>query len=72
MERQDDAKSVLVFQKLGLIFAVKTWAELQHCLDAVGIVLRHDAVPVVEYQTRTVEFLSLLEAGPTFHQAAMR
>ena len=71
IERQDDAKLVLVLQKLVLIFAVKTWAELQHCLDAVGIMLRHDAVPVVEYQTRTVELSSLLEACPTFLQAAM-
>ena len=47
MERQDDAKPVLVFQELGLIFAVKTWAELRHCRDAVGIKLRRDAVPVV-------------------------
>ena len=70
MGRQDDAKPVLVIQKLGLIFAVKTWAELQHCLDAVGIMLHHDAVPVVEYQTRTVAVPSLLEACPTFLQAA--
>ena len=31
VERQDDAKPVLEFQKLGLIFAVKTWTEIQHC-----------------------------------------
>ena len=71
MERQDDAKPVLVFQTLGLIFAVKTSAELQHCHDAVGIMLHHDAVPVVEYLTRTVAVPSLLEACPTFLQAAM-
>ena len=71
MERQDDAKPVYVFQNLGLIFAVKTWAELQYCLDAVGIMLRHDEVPVVEYQTRTIELPSLLEACPAFLQAAM-
>ena len=72
IERQDDAKPVLLFQTLGLIFAVKTWAELQHSLDAVGFMLRHDEVPVVEYQTRTtVELPSYLEACPTFPQTAM-
>ena len=71
MERQDDAKPVLVFQTMRLIFAAKTWAELQHCLDVVGIMLPHDVVPVMECQTRTVELLSLLEMCPTFLQAAM-
>ena len=61
MERQDDAKLVLVINQMRLRFAVKTWAELQHCLDVVGIMLRHDAVPVIEYQMRTVELPSLLE-----------
>ena len=71
IERQDCVKPVLVFQKLGFIFAVKTWAKLQYCLDAVGIMLHHDAVPVVQYQTPTVELPSLLEACPPFLQAAM-
>ena len=71
IEQPDDAKPVFVFQKLGLIFAVKAWAEIQYCLDAVGIMSRHDTVPVVEYQTRTVELTPLLEACPTFLQAAM-
>ena len=62
MERQDDAKPVLVFQKLGLIFAVKMCAELQHCLDIVGIMLHHD----------TVGACGKLEVYPTFLQAAMR
>ena len=72
IERPDEAKPVVVFQKVGLIFAVKTWAEIQHCLDAVGIMLCHDTVPVVEYQTRTVELPSLLKfTCPTLLQAAM-
>ena len=71
MERQDDAKFVLVIQKMRLIFAVKMWAELQHCLDVVGIMLRHDVAPVIGYQTRTVELPSLMEICPTLLQAAM-
>ena len=71
MERQDDPNIVLLLKKLDLIFTVKTRAELQHCLDTVGIMLRHDAGPVVKYHTRTVELPSLLEACPTFLQAAM-
>ena len=71
MERRDDAKPVLVFQKPGLIIAVKKWTELQHCLEAVGTMLRHDVVPVVDYQMRTVELPSLLKACPTFLQASM-
>ena len=46
MERQDDAKLVLVINKMHPIFAVKMWAELQYCLDVVGIMLRHDVAPV--------------------------
>ena len=49
IEREDDAKLVLVIKKMRLIIAVKTWAELQHCLDAVGIMLRHDVAPVIGY-----------------------
>ena len=64
MERQDDAKLVPVIQKMRLIFAVKTWAELQHCLNVVGIMLCHDAVSVVEYQMRAVELSLLLEILP--------
>ena len=71
MERQDDAKLVLVIKKMRLIFAVKMWAELQHCLDVVDIMLRHDVAPVIGYQTRTVELPSLLEICPTLLQAAM-
>ena len=71
MERQDDAKLVLLIENMRLIFAVKTWAELQHCLDVVGIMLRHDAVPVIEYQMRTVELPLLLEMCPTLLQAVM-
>ena len=72
IERQDDAKPVLVLQKSGLIFAIKTWTEIQHCLDAVGIMLRNDTTPGVEYQTRTVELPSLLKLTcPTLLQAAM-
>ena len=71
MERQDDAKLVLIIQKVRLIFTVKMRAELQHCLDVVGIMLRHDVVPVIVYQTHTVELPSLLEICPTLLQAAM-
>ena len=71
MERPDDAKLVLVIKKMRLIFAVKMWAELQHCLDVVGIMLRHDVAPVIGYLTRTVELPSLLEIFPTLLQAAM-
>ena len=72
IERQDDAKPVLVLQTPDLIFAIKTWTEIQHCLDAVGIMLRHDTMPIVEYQTRTVELPSMFKfTRPTLHQAAM-
>ena len=71
MERQDDAKLVLVIKKMRLIFSVKTWAEIQHCLDVVGIMLRHDVASVIGYQTRTVELPSLLELCPTILRAAM-
>ena len=71
MERQDDAKLALVIQKMRLIFAIKMWAELRHCLGVVGIMLRHDVAPVIGYQTRTVELPSLLEICPTLLQAAM-
>ena len=40
MERQADAKLVLVFQNVGLVFAIKTWAEVYYHLDAV--MLHHD------------------------------
>ena len=69
MERQDDAKLVLVIPKMRLIFAVKMWAELQHYLDVVDIMLRHDVAPVIGYQTQTVELPSMLEI--TLLQAAM-
>ena len=42
MERQADAKLVLVFQKEGLVFAIKTWVQVYYHLDAVSIMLRHD------------------------------
>ena len=42
MERQADAKLVLVFQKLGLVFAIKTWVQVYYRLDAVSAVLRND------------------------------
>ena len=71
MERQDDAKLVLVIQKMRLIFAVKTSAELHPCLDVVGIMLHHDVAPVIGCQTRTVELPPLLEICPTLLQAAM-
>ena len=72
IERQDDAKPVILFQKLSLIFAVKMWTEIQLCLDAVSIMLRHHTVPVVEYRTRTVELPSLLKfTCPTLLQGSM-
>ena len=54
-----------------IYFPLKRGQNFSICLDAVGIMLRHDAVPVVEYQTRTVELTSLLEACPTLLPAAM-
>ena len=42
MERQVDTKLVLVLQKVGLVFAIKTWVQIYYRLDAVSIMLRHD------------------------------
>ena len=42
IERQADAKLVLVFQILGLVLAIKTWVQVYYRLDAVSAVLRHD------------------------------
>ena len=41
-ERQADAKLVLVFQKVGLLFPIKTWVQVYYRLDPVSIMLRHD------------------------------
>ena len=42
MERQAHAKLVLVFQKLSLVFSIKTWVQVYYRLDAVSAILHHD------------------------------
>ena len=42
MERQADAKFVLLFQNVGPCFATKTWVEVYYRLDAISVKLRHN------------------------------